>query len=247
MRNDIPYKQKCTSVVRDKRKINNMSVREVQTAAARVIHVDRISDSALQELKSRFHYHPLDLEALFSAAVEPKFSAYGEYSFVTLLWPDALTQDISELRFFIDARHLTIIGDTPQQDVAHFVSALHDKLAAPESQLSAPELVHAILALLRQSWQSGSAQLNAIAQRRLIGNAQVIRQLGRWLQSKNMIAVVPQLVIDAHALDSLAEHRQQQIEKPMIQPKQKLPSLLRGYAVASAVMVIVVIATLAVQ
>lgn len=224
-----------------------MSVREVQTAAARVLHVDRLSDTAIQELKSRFRYHPLDLEALFSVAVEPSFSTYGNYGFLTLLWPDATTGDVVELRFFVDGQQLTVVGDTNQKDVADFITTLHDQLGSAASQASAPELIHQLLQLLRQTWNKPNAQLSTVAHSRLAGNAQVIRQLGRWLQSRQLIAAVPQLIIDAHALDGLAERLPGTEASSPAQPQQKIPSLLRGYAVASAVMVIVVIATLATQ
>lgn len=224
-----------------------MSVREVQTAAARVLHVDRMSDTAMQEMKSRFRYHPLDLEALFSVPVEPMFSTYGDYAFVTLFWPDAVTQDVHELRFFLDKQQLTIIGDTTQKDVAAFVATLHDDLGSPTSQETAPELVHDLLQRLRQSWPATQNNLTTIVRSRLTGNAQVIRQLGRWLQSTHQATVVPQLIIDAHALDSLAERPQRSAEPMAVAPNQSLPSLLRGYAVASAVMVVIVVATLAMQ
>lgn len=224
-----------------------MSVREVQTAAARVLHADRADDKAIQELKSRFHYHPLDIEALFTVPVESNFSTYGDYALVTWLWPDAKTNDVQDLRFFVDTKQLTIIGDTSQHEVADFVTELHNHLGTAESQLSAPELVHELLQRLRRPWAEHHFGLSPVAQHHLIGDAQVLRQLGRWLQAIQSPAVVPQLVIDAHALDSLAERP---APAPTIsQPStiQAVPAVLRGYAVASAVMVIVVIVTLSVK
>lgn len=224
-----------------------MSVREVQTAAARVIHVDRISDTAIQEVKTRFRYHPLDIEALFSVPVESSFSTYGDYGLVTLLWPDATTQDLHELRLFVDRQHLTIVGDTADAMIANIVEELHKNLGSDESQLTAPELVHYIIQRLRQPWQEHTDGVTAVTQHHLIGNAQVLRQLGRWLQSVQLPTAVQQLVLDAHALDSLSERPQKIIEVPTARTGQSLPSLLRGYAAVSALMVIVVIVTLSVQ
>lgn len=224
-----------------------MSVREVQTAAARVLHADRADDKAIQELKSRFHYHPLDIEALFAVPVESTFSTYGDYALVTWLWPDAKTNDVQDLRFFIDAKQLTIIGDTSKHDVADFVTELHNHLGSPESQLSAPELVHELIQRLRRPWQEHRLGLNSVAQHHLVGDAQVLRQLGRWLQTVQLSAVVPQLVIDAHALDSLAERPAALPVAPQSVITQTVPAMLRGYAVVSAVMVIVVIVTLSVK
>ncbi len=234
-----------------------MSVREVQTAAARVFHVDRVSDSAIQELKSRFRYHPLDIEALFSIPVEPSFSTYGDYGFMTLLWPEATTQDSTELRFFVAKQQLTIVGDTVDKRVATLVAALHDQLGSPESQMTAPELVHQLLQRLCQTWTETAAGVTTVAQTRLTANAQVVRQLGRWLQTSRLESSIPQLIIDAHALDSLADRPvlapaalSAMSSRPngrSADPSQNLPSVLRTYAVASAVMVILVIVTLAVQ
>jgi len=224
-----------------------MSVREVQTAAARVLHVDRISDTAIQEVKTRFRYHPLDIEALFSVPVESTFSTYGDYGLVTLLWPDATTQDLHELRFFVDKQNITIVGDTADNMIATMVEELNKNLGSDESQLTAPELVHYILQRIRQPWQEHTDGVTAVTKHHLIGNAQVLRQLGRWLQSVQLSAAVQQLVLDAHGLDSLSERPQKILDVRTPRSGQSLPTLLRGYATVSALMVIVVIVTLSVQ
>lgn len=226
-----------------------MSLREVQTSAARVVQVDRLNDSAVQELKARFRYHPLDIEALFSVPVNPSFSSYGDYSFVTLLWPDAHTGDTSELRFFIDQKQLTIVGDTPQHDFRKFVEELHQNLGSSESQYSAPELIHEILHRLRQAWTGSPVVMTTVIASRLSANAQVIRQLGRWLQNSHLPTAVPQLIIDAHACDSLAE-RQPTAAPVLVDTKTipaTLPSLLQMYTVVSAVMILAIIVTLSIQ
>lgn len=226
-----------------------MSLREVQTSAARVVHVDRLDDGAIRELKARFRYHPLDIEALFSVPLEPGFSAYGNYGFVTLLWPDAQTGDTSELRFFIDQKQLTIIGDTPRHDLRAVVQVLHQQLDSRESQYTAPELFHEILIRLRQAWIDSTVSITTVIAARLSANAQVIRQLGRWLQTSNLPTAVPQLIIDAHAVDCLSEHQPIAPTTSAIAEKRvaAVPSLLQMYAVVSAVMVLVVIVTLSVQ
>lgn len=226
-----------------------MSLREVQTSAARVVHVDRLDDGAIRELKARFRYHPLDIEALFSVPLEPSFSTYGDYSFVTLLWPDALTGDTSELRFFIDQKQLTIIGDTPRHDLRAVVQVLRQQLDSRESQYAAPELFHEILLRLRQAWAGSAVSITTVIAARLSANAQVIRQLGRWLKTLSLPTAVPQLIIDAHAVDCLSEHKPIAPATPQMSEQRvaAAPSLLQMYAVISAVMVLVVIVTLSVQ
>lgn len=225
-----------------------MSLRELQTAAARVFHVERLDDRSIQELKARFRYHPLDVEALFSVPVEPSFSTYSGYAFVTLLWPDAETGDTGELRFFIDHQQLTIVGDTPSRGLRKYIEQLSN-LGGPESQYTAPELFHELLRRLRQTWSISPAALSVTAAARLAANAQVIRQLGRWLQNSHLPMAVPQLIIDAHTLDSLAE-RPLSPTATSITDKQSavaIPSLLQMYSVISAVMVLAVIVTLSIR
>jgi Mg2+ and Co2+ transporter CorA len=226
-----------------------MSLREVQTSAARVVQVDRLNDNSVQELKARFRYHPLDIEALFSVPLNPSFSTYGDYSFVTLLWPDAQTGDTSELRFFIDQKQLTIIGDTPRHDLRKFVDELHQQLGNRESQYTAPELFHEILHRLRQAWTGASTTITTVTATRLAANAQVVRQIGRWLQTSHLPTAVPQLIIDAHALDGLSERRPAAPYAPLATKTNSttLPSLLQMYTVISAVMILAVIVTLSIQ
>lgn len=225
-----------------------MSVREVQTAAARVVHVDRLNDAALQELRSRFSYHPLDLEALLSAAVEPTCTTYADYAFMTLLWPEATTGDIRTVRFFVDRQTLTIIGDTSTQIIKHTIDTIHASLGSKESQLPPVGVVHELLTRLRAEWNTDAIAMTTTLQTRFRGNAQVIRQFGRWCQTQQLSEFVPQIIIDAHACDGLAERR---VVAPLATETKNtdatLPSLMRTYAVASAVMVVVVLVTLSVQ
>jgi hypothetical protein len=226
-----------------------MSLREVQTSATRVVHIDRVDDSAVQELKARFRYHPLDIEALFSVPIEPSFSTYGDYCFTTLLWPDSRTGDIRELRFFIDQKQLTIIGDTSDDALRTFIEELRRNLGSREAQYTVPELFHEALFRLRTSWSNTSAVLTTPIASHLISNAQVIRQLARWLQTSSFSAAVPQLIIDAHAIDSLSERQPvEPLEAPAnVAAKLTVPSLVQMYTVVSAFMVLVVIVTLSIS
>ncbi len=227
-----------------------MSLREVQTAAARIIHIERVNDSAIDELKSRFGYHPLDLEGLFSAPVEPSFSQYGQYALLTLLWPDAKFQETSELRFFVDGRHLTVIGDTADHEIHNFIAAVERGLASKESQLSAPELIQTIISRLRQPWTGGPMPARTDVASRFSGNASVIRQLARWLQTQNLVAAVPTLIIEAYQLDLIVDRLHVTSPTRILTPLKQYspwPRLLGTYAVASAVMVILVIVTLSIQ
>lgn len=227
-------------------------MREIQTAAARIIHIERVNDSAIDQLKSRFGYHPLDLEAALSVPLEPSFSAYGRYGFLTLLWPSAELNETSEIRFFIDRRQLVIIGDTPRHAIGEVMAELAQGLGSPASQCAPAELVHVVLQPLYRQWVDCAATGYATAAQRLASNAAALRQLGRWLQAQDMRQAVPSLIIDAHHLDALVDRlrRPDATATPALTAPRsvfQLPRLLNTYAVASAVMVILVIVTLSLR
>ena len=229
-----------------------MAMREFQTAAARVLHLERATDAAIDQLKSRFGYHPLDLEAALSVPLEPSFSAYGHYGFLTLLWPSAELDETSEIRFFVDRQQLVIIGDTPRHAIGEVMAELAQGLGSPTSQCPPAELIHVVLQPLYRQWVDSAGTGHTAAAQRLASNAAALRQLGRWLQAQDMRQAVPPLIIDAHHLDALVDR----LRRPLVTatpastvPRSvlQLPRLLSTYAVASAVMVILVIVTLSLR
>lgn len=223
-----------------------MAIRELQTAAARVLVVDRVTDADLDQLRERFGYHPHDLEEVFRVPVESACSTYGGYAFLTWLWPNLADDDADDLRLFIDAQRIVFIGDTADHDARRLYEQLVADTGSTLAQRTAPELLHEFLRQLTDRVNTSQHQ-PSIKAVRLLGEVTVaVRQCGRWLQSQGSPTAVPSLVLDAHRLDSLADRfRAANAAAPRPEPAPvTLPRLVRAYAFASAVMVVLVIVTL---
>ncbi len=219
-----------------------MAVRELQTDAAHVLHVERAADIDTHQLQSRFGYHPLDLEAVLSVPVESAFSTYADYGFLTILWPEISAGQSSDLRFFINRRLLVIVGDTVNHDVRELMIRLSKNESAELQQTSGAELVHEILRQLQTKVITDYA--NTVAAHRLTSVALATRQLGRWLNDHDQKEVVGGLVMVAHHLDVVVDRLRLAPVATNTSNTIQLPRVLRTYAVASAVMIVAVILTL---
>lgn len=221
-----------------------MAQRELQTAAAHVLHVERPSDADIDAIKTRFGFHPLDLEAVLRVPVESSFSAYGAYGFLTLLWPDPQATSSSDIRLFMNQHQLVVIGDT----ITHDIRTLIDTIAVAtnaEYQHTATELVRdVVMHLLQAKFQ---LQQGSVTAHHLQSVALAIRQYGRWLQDQGLRTVVPLTILLAHRIDTVADHLRQTSTERALTAEQTpiiLPRVLRTYALASALMVVVVLVTI---
>lgn len=218
-----------------------MAIHELQTAAAHVLHVERPTDADLDHLKTRFGFHPLDLEAVFNVPVESSFSSYGRYAFLTLLWPDSSVTNCSELRVFVNDRELIIVGDTSDHLARQLMNAAAVTTNA-EHLHRAPELVRDFVQKLLSTEQEIRGHAAA---RRLASIALTIRQFGRWLQDQGERQVVPLTVLLAHRIDTKVDQLRQAADiEPTPLTQIQLPRVVRSYALASAFMVVVVLVTL---
>lgn len=224
-----------------------MNLREVQSAAARVIHVERPSDATITELKAKFRYHPHDVDGVFTVPVESTFSTYADYALLTLLLPEPESTQLSEIRVFVDAKQLLIIGDTEQHLVRSYLNTLSASADAATGQLSPAATFNAILQSFRHSWDNVTVTLTQVAPR-MNSVASVIRQYGRWLQTRQSSSDVAGSVLEAHQYDILADRcRSMALIKAAPKTMLEVPRVVRTYAVASAVMVVAVIVTLSLQ
>lgn len=220
-----------------------MAFRELQTAAARLVSIERASDASTKTLSVDFGIHPLDIESLLTAPVESSFSTFGKYALLTMLWPDPINNDLNEIRLVVDTQRLMVIGDTTDHVLRRFLDAVGTSSA---QQHSTSELVHDIITLLTDALTTAPAMPSTSTSRRWRELSVVLRQLGRWLHTNGLTAAVPQLIIDAHRLDIAADRYQPTAEQAARAPVEALPipRLVGAYALASAVVVVLVLATL---
>ncbi len=217
-----------------------MAIHELQTAAAHVLHVEHITDADSAQLRSRFGFHPLDLEGLFTVPIESTFSSYGTYGILTMLWPEVSTNTTSDIRFFLGRHQLVIVGDTIDHRLQDFI----ETLASNPGDQSEPAMLLQTMVMWLMKDLSDAVGTRAIA-RHLASVALAVRQLGRWLQDQNRKQAVPLLILTAHRLDLDVDRMNDVVPSPTTSVmSQKLPRFMRSYAVVSAVMVVVVLLTL---
>ena len=216
-----------------------MSFRELHTAAVHVVHIERAADIDTHLLQSRFGIHPIDADSTLSPAVESTFSSYRSYGYLAVLWPSMDTT--RELRFFIDRRSLIIIGDTATHLFRQQLEHLQTDEQSARWQMNGPEILIDLLHELITTEQPFPSRANAI---RLDSLTVALRQCGTWLQT-DYRTVVPRMILLAHTLDLMSE--QVRTTAAMTATKDAtiiVPQVVRGYAVAAAIMIVGVIVTL---
>lgn len=216
-----------------------MSRRELQTHAARVLHVERMSEVDAEGWRLRFGYHPLDVEAIFQAPIESTFSTYGGYGFLTLLWPDLQHGETTELRIFLQPQQLTIIGDTRDHLVRDFLASIETD---PTRQLSSSAELLADL-VSRFVGSTVTMRADRVAAIRLTSMVLALRQCARWLNEQSQGRAVAQLILLAHRLDHAIDQLRVAPTTTPIAPRT-LPRMLGAYTAIATVMVVAVIVTL---
>lgn len=223
-----------------------MAIRELQTAAAHVVFLPKPSRHAVEEVGRRWHYHPLDLEKVLAVAQRSSVSSYGQYVFLTLLWPSPQRTQVSELKFFIDRQRVVILGDTVDQDAA----AVIDRLANSTTDSVTPVDVVALIlrqALARYHDQAHRQPLTPAVKMRLgqliCGAAEVLRQWRRVAAATETASPEEQadVALLAHQLEQVTAGAAAAVPEPVV---MRATPWLNGYAVASAITVVIVILAL---
>lgn len=218
-----------------------MSLKELQTHAARIVHAEHIGEVPADDWQRRFGYHPLDLESVQQSPIESAWSQYSQYGFLTVLWPE-VTGEVTEIRVFVQPLQLTIVGDNRTHLVRDWLQTIE---ADATRQVSSPAELLADL-VSRAVAATTVEKLDRVAAVRLTSIAQALRQCARWLNEQSQGRAVAQLILLAHRLDSLIDQLRTKVPVAVTRPVM-LPTMLRAYATIATVMVVVVIVTLAVH
>lgn len=219
-----------------------MSFRELHTAAVNVVHIERAADLDTDLLRLRFGIHPTDAESTLTPAVESSFSSYQSYGYLTMLWPSH--DDVSEIRFFIDRRVLIIIGDTSTHLFQRHVEKFQADTGTKCWQMNGPELLIELLHDIADNEQPAPNRANAV---RIDNLTVALRQCGTWMQT-DFRNVVPRMILLAHKLDLMSDRlRATASDTTAANTPAAVPQIVRGYAMAAAVMVVGVIVTLSLR
>ncbi len=223
-----------------------MAIRELQTAAAHVVFLPKPSRREVEDVGRRFHYHPLDLETVSQVAEKSSISSYGQYVLLTLLWPSGQRAQVSELKFFIDRRRVVILGDTVDREAAAAV----DRLANSATDSVTPAGVVTLIlrqALARQHEQASRQSLNPALKMQI---GRLIHDVaGAIRQWRGVAAATETISLEEQADVALLAHQLEQVPAgaAVIPSGTVFPRptpWLNGYAVASAVTVVIVIIAL---
>ncbi|MBI5466664.1 MAG: hypothetical protein HY975_00400 [Candidatus Kerfeldbacteria bacterium] len=221
-----------------------MSLRELQSAATHLVFAPSPTDKDVAELGHRFHFHPLDLEAVLRVAERSTATSYGHYAFLTLLWPSTRTATMSDIKVFIDAQRLVILGDTPEHDLeADFKHLQAEQFAL--DQRTPLVLLASCLRQIALRHREVSATPPSFSQL----TAANVTALKTLQQIAGTIGVAgdqerADLVLLTHQLGQLNRTRTAPVSTP---PRYQPMRILGGYAAVSVVVVVTVLITLAVR
>lgn len=219
-----------------------MALREMQTAAAQVVFLPKATRRDVEEVGRRFHYHPLDLEAVLAVPERSKVSSYGQYTFLTLLWP---TNDgrLTDIRFFVDQRQLIIIGDTADHLTDSWWSQLLDQGQSAMNQLTPVELLADVL----RQWIAMAMPMAPAWPTPIVN---VLSATAQTVWEMQHMALAAGTITPAEQADlALLAHQLEQVPHGSVMSAPVVHGLrpmrwLNGYAVASAVTMIIVILAL---
>lgn len=220
-----------------------MSLRELQSAAAHLVFVPTPTDKDVAELGHRFHYHPLDLEAVLRVADRSSATSYGQYTLLTLLWPAHRTATMSDIKIFVDAHRLVIIGDTPEHDLEADLKRVSVETFALD-QRTPLTLLTSLLRDIMHRQRTSPATVPPSYGQLMTGNVNALKTLQHIAGTLGFAGDHERadLTLLTHQLAQWPTSTTAPVSAPPIYRPMKL---LSGYAVVSVVVVVSVLITLA--
>jgi hypothetical protein len=223
-----------------------MARRELATAAADLLIIDRPSARDLEAVDQRFHPHPLDLDALFYVPLKSSSQTYGQYFRLTIAWPELTGSRLQmvDATFIVRSDALAIISHHPSPVLAAVMNVWqhqgHDDQRAPL------ELLVDSLSVIARSIESAAASTTV--------DPVLMTSLTTALQALPNAAGALGLGFSEHLEQRLAmiQHRIKYAGESMVTAKRalapmaaagRLGRLIRGYALASAGLILLVVAT----
>lgn len=237
-----------------------MATRELQTAAARVIHLVHPTDRDVRLLTEQLHLHPHDAEALLSVKSGNHLLPYRDDVRLQLVWPayDGREKHLTaaEVILIIGPQRLIIadrLGLAP-------IEAVVDDLMVPNGPhwQDGPELILAALLLKLARWTDDQVQafqadiVTSVGDRDRQQYAQALGELTAALsdyvdlkQSRLNSEIITACQLAIHRLRHQAQTLRT-VSRAATRPDhalqlQSLPKVATGYAWASAAMVLVML------
>lgn len=225
-----------------------MAYRQFQTAAARVVHVVQPTDGDIERLAADYHFHPLDLEAVLGVSPKPRVGSYRHYVVASLPWPvlDPRRRHIvmSELQLFIGPNYLVVAEDGIQTEIRDIIAEWERQDANADQPFM---LAYELLLRLMKSTAAASRAIPAAqwtaALQPLVAGLEQLRQRfidQGWLEHEESRNAFAYLIYTAkHMLDTLARLPIPAATRPV--KRSLAQSAVAGYAIASAIMTVVVL------
>lgn len=218
-----------------------MARRELVTAAAELLIVNRPSASDLEQIQARWRLHPHDLEALFGAPEKSEVTNYRQYARLSLVWPERNGRRLQlfDLTMLISQSALAVVSHHPSPAASRIFSTWETDSAA--DQRSTDELLTELLTAVAEATEKTTIEPNP----EIVG---AIRQLPAALKNSGLDInqdFVQRLALVSHRL----AYRQSQPAwpAPTESPGRPLPlhRLARAYALASIGVVVLVVIVIA--
>lgn len=222
-----------------------MSRRELATAAADLLIINRPSARDLGLVEQRFHLHPLDLDALFSVPQKSSSQSYAGYFRLTVTWPELSGGHVqlADAVFYIQDDALAVVSHH-QSPVLSAVMGVWLSQGKTD-QRSPLELLVDSLAIIARSIES-AVTTTAVDQNLLTSLTSALQDV-----PAAMAALDIQLRPELQQRLAMIQHRLKYAGETLVTgkralqptqaPTRRLGHVVRGYALASASLIVLVI------
>lgn len=228
-----------------------MSYKALQTAAARVVHVNNPSRKDAAELATEMHLHPLDIEGIFGAHQHPEATSFNDYCQLTLTLPFRISGKISlhEIQLFIGTDFLVLVHDSPERIIHEFFQEIRVPQVTVWRQESAGGLLLEVLSrLVKQSIADVASEHTTKLAHLYQTIYDALYEFNTLLEQRQLLPLADHSAA-MHLILHRVKHEADQL-LPVESALQALPARARapvhirmvtGYAVASVVMLLSVV------
>lgn len=236
-----------------------MALKELQSAAVRLVHVVQPTDRDVATLQKRFSLHPHDVEAVLAVQQTNTVRPFRDYVFASFVWPVYRPEDrdlrLQEFTIILGPSWLIMVEPEASTEIDAFVTE-HLRPENATAQTTATSLLGELIARLARrtdqqaSWFAGDV-VTTIGDRDAQAYGQGLLQLADHVHQLMEHLPSPDGP-DSHAMLQIAAHRLhhrgqllQVLKRSTVrnEPASFLasPQLVRGYAWASAGMVVLML------
>ena len=226
----------------NKRKTKHfMAIKELQTAAVRVVHVVRPSENDIAELDEQFHFHPLDREAMLVVNGRSALERYADYVMAVWRWPvfDARRREwrLTDIHLVIGKDYIVLVDHAGSPLLG---SIVNETISAPAHQQDTSALLaYEVIMGLLKSLPVDQLKYLSLTLREHVG---VIEELQATLLERTWLATEEEKNAFTLALHFARHLRDVQPAippqgMPQPSPLTRLRTLVTGYAVVAACMI----------